>query len=272
MKMKIQVDKTSVEIPRAQSNKFIDLTGKKFGMLTVIKRAENNKAGGTVWLCKCDCGNEREVVRGNLKSGNTKSCGCYKRTLNKRFIGKSILSLSSDSKSPTEEKKVFRTLEVAPSRHPLYVVWSNMIARCNNPLNKRYSRYGGRGIAVCEEWKHARPFIEWGLNSGWRLGLQIDRIDNDKGYYPNNCRFVTPTENAHNKPPVRRNNTSGYCGVSFHRDKNKFQSRISYGEFKDLHLGFFDSVEEAALIRDKFIIENNLPHRLQVIERPRTCS
>lgn len=82
------------------------------------------------------------------------------------------------------------------SRHPLYVTWGNMVARCHNPRNKRYADYGGRGIFVTALWKgSSSEFVEWGLKNGWLPGLQIDRIDNDGPYAPHNCRFVTPRVN-----------------------------------------------------------------------------
>jgi len=81
----------------------------------------------------------------------------------------------------------------------IYCAWVNMRTRCNNSKSKKYHRYGGRGIAVCEEWSSSKNFIEWALSSGYADGLQIDRIDNDGNYCPENCRWVTPFENSQNK-------------------------------------------------------------------------
>jgi len=84
-------------------------------------------------------------------------------------------------------------------RHPVYYIWSAMIQRCENPKNKRYKDYGGRGIKVCAEWHDPAVFIEWALASGWGKGLTLDRIDNDKGYSPDNCRWATWKEQQRNK-------------------------------------------------------------------------
>ena len=81
----------------------------------------------------------------------------------------------------------------------LFNLWQTMKTRCENPKRKNYDRYGGRGITVCEEWHEAKNFVEWALNNGYKKGLQLDRIDNNKGYSPDNCKFVTPTENCRNR-------------------------------------------------------------------------
>jgi len=87
----------------------------------------------------------------------------------------------------------------------LYKLWKDMRRRCENPKRKRYNRYGGRGIKVCEEWKKDfRPFWEWAMSHGYAEGLQIDRRDNDGDYCPSNCRFVTSLENARNRPQFKR--------------------------------------------------------------------
>jgi hypothetical protein len=82
--------------------------------------------------------------------------------------------------------------------HPLYGVWNNMKNRCTNKNLQSYKNYGGRGIFVCEEWLNPKTFIEWCLANGWEKSLEIDRINNDDGYYPKNCRFVTISENQFN--------------------------------------------------------------------------
>lgn len=85
------------------------------------------------------------------------------------------------------------------SRNPLYTVWKGIIGRCENSKNKDFERYGGRGIKVCEEWKDVRSFISWCNSNGYKKGLQIDRIDNNKDYCPSNCRFISPKENMANR-------------------------------------------------------------------------
>ena len=91
-------------------------------------------------------------------------------------------------------------------QHPLYKIWSAIQQRCCNPKMIRYKDWGGRGIKLCGEWLHnPEMFIKWALENGYKKGLQIDRINNDGNYTPDNCRFVTPAENMHNKRDIKLN-------------------------------------------------------------------
>lgn len=154
--------------------KCIDLTGQKFGRLTVIKRAENKGTRAT-WLCKCDCGNELIVVGKNLRTGNTKSCGCYQQDIARE--------------AQTKHKG---------SNTRLYGVWACMIQRCSNPNNCSYKRYGARGIKVYEEWFDFVVFQNWALQNGYADNLSIDRIDVNGNYEPSNCRWATQKEQCQN--------------------------------------------------------------------------
>lgn len=150
--------------------------GDRYGRWTVIRYDDSRK--GNYWFCKCDCGVERSVTATNLVRGLSMSCGCYNREC--------LIKLS--------------TTHGIPPSHPLYSVWGNMKDRCTNPHNKTYEYYGGRGIHVCDEWMHDfKAFYDWSMANGWAKGLQIDRIDNDKGYSPDNCRWVTRIENCNNR-------------------------------------------------------------------------
>ena len=150
-----------------------DMTGQRFGRLTVIRRAGLSQNREATWFCLCDCGNECIVRRTCLVRGYTKSCGC--------------LNIEAIKARRSTHKK---------TRTRLYGVWANMIQRCTNPKHNRYHRYGGRGITVCEEWRSDfNAFYEWAMAHGYnenapRGQCTIDRIDNDNGYCPDNCRFA----------------------------------------------------------------------------------
>lgn len=152
------------------------IIGKKFGLLTVKSYHHSNKNGGTWWLCECDCGKEKVVYRGNLTSGDTISCGCYHKAHNSEYGFKH-----------------------GKSKDKMYKIWSGMVQRCTNPNASNYKRYGGRGITVCDEWRNnPKLFIDWAYSHGYKNGLTLDRIDNDSGYSPNNCRWITPKQQSEN--------------------------------------------------------------------------
>lgn len=157
------------------------IIGKRFGRLVVIDLDHVDEfRHSTWWRCKCDCGNFTTVYRGGLTSGDIISCGCY-RSEHKHEYG----------------------LKHGLARHPLYTVWAGMIQRCTNQKASNYSRYGGRGIQVCEEWKNDFvSFYDWSMNNGYETGLTLDRIDNHLGYYPDNCRWTDRQTQQNN---TRRN-------------------------------------------------------------------
>jgi len=155
--------------------KRIDLTGKKFGRLIVIGFSHIGKNRDSYWIARCVCGGNTKAVSGDsLKRGTSKSCGCLCISL----ISTHRLSLT-----------------------PVYMVWKQIKDRCFNPNNKRYKHYGGRGIAICERWMKFENFFE---DMGHKpKGLYIDRIDNNKGYYKQNCKWSTPREQANNRSNSR---------------------------------------------------------------------
>ena len=157
-----------------------------------------------------------------------------------------------------EKKNILIKTSIPIKKHRIYKIWSVMKDRCNNPKSKPYSRYGGRGITVCDRWKVFKNFAE-DMYPTFKEGLSIDRKDNDLGYSPDNCRWATKSTQTQNTTKIRCNNKSGYRGVSWHKSSNKWTSKINIDN-KRINLGYFTDKIEAAKAYDKYVIDNNLEH------------
>ena len=160
-----------------------DLTGKRFGRWVVIHRAEN-RGKSVMWECLCDCG-KRKIVQGtSLKSGASTSCGCARAENHRRTHGL--------------------------TNHPLYRVWQRMKGCTTSPTHQDFKHYGARGVTIHKEWEHSfAAFYSWAIENGWKKGLEIDRIDVDGDYCPENCRF---TDRSHQMMNTRRTHLLTYNG------------------------------------------------------------
>lgn len=182
-----------------------DLIGQRFGRLLVEGVAD--RRDGVVWACHCDCGGRVDRRTSELRRVAEPTCGC--------MPGRTTHGASGSK---------------------LYACYSNMRSRCENHRVTRYAIYGGRGISVCAEWRaRFECFAAWASKSGYELGLSLDRIDNDQGYSPTNCRWVTLVDQSRNRRCTRRltwmgqsmtpREWSGHLGVSY----EAFQLRVSRG-------------------------------------------
>lgn len=156
-------------IKKANQKLIVDISNQRFGRLIALKPTEYRDYGRVMWECKCDCGNIVFVRGSSLRTGNTKSCGCFQ--------------IESHRKHGMYKSRTYST-------------WSGMLQRCNNPNSPRYYQYGGKGIVVCERWMKFENFL---TDMGERPeGKTIDRINNDGNYEPSNCRWATPLEQQRN--------------------------------------------------------------------------
>lgn len=155
--------------------KLKDITGQKFGKWTVLEHKEK-RGQAHYWLCKCECGNTAIVRGGSLAQGTSKSCGCVGR-----------------------QKTIERSTKHGGYGTRLYRIWDDMKARCYNHNSISYPNYGAKGITVCEEWKNFKTFMDWALANGYNDKLTIDRIDYNKGYTADNCRWITMMEQSNNR-------------------------------------------------------------------------
>lgn len=158
-------------------SKFNNIIGDRFGRLVVLSPTKNRNRGSVVWKCLCDCGNEVRVSSNNLITGSTQSCGCIRIELLKSGIIRRTHGMRHNS---------------------IYYIWCSMKERCLNPKNAGYHRYGGRGIKISSNWIKFEKFFK-DMGETYKKGLQIDRINNNKNYCKENCRWVTSRQNNNNR-------------------------------------------------------------------------
>ena len=156
----------------------IDESGKVYGRLTVLGRSPEQPSAHAYWLCRCECGKLVSVVGAHLRRGNTRSCGC--------------LNMESLRARKRHGKRV-------GGHHRVYRIWNAMKQRCHNPNQPHYERYGGRGIAVCDEWRNSFDAFYEHMGDPPTPEHSIDRIDGTQGYAPGNCRWATRIEQARSK-------------------------------------------------------------------------
>ena len=154
----------------------VDLTGNRFGRLTVIGVDKGRSGRDKYWLCKCDCGNTSVTTTHKLVNGMTRSCGCY--------------AIERAKENGTKHGWSYTRL---------YRIWRGMKERCLNKNSKSYRNYGARGISVYPEWIEFEPFRDWAINNGYMDNLTIERIDVDGNYCPDNCKWATYSDQENNK-------------------------------------------------------------------------
>lgn len=206
----------------------MDLVGVIFERLTVLEKDPlRDSNGSSKWICKCICGTIKSISQRSLRSGATRSCGCLNREI---------------------------CTTHGLSDHRLYSIYSSMKERCVNPEADSYKYYGGRGITICDYW--LEDFINFynDMLPTYKEGLELDRIDGDKDYSKDNCRWITHQQNLHNTK--KRKGSSLYKGVSKNKKSGVYQASI-FKDGKTYPLGTFTCEKEAALAYNKKAYELN---------------
>lgn len=198
--------------------------GMKFWRLTVVAFAGRDAGLRARWRCECECGNMHEAGAYDIKSGNTKSCGCWNR------------------ETTSKVGKANKTHGLTNS--PIHQTWHDMMRRCYDKKNDQFHNYGARGIHVCDRWHDVERFYE---DMGDRPSSRhsIDRLDVHKGYCKDNCRWATPSQQARN----RQSHTEMNWGIQ-KRGEGRYMARVTVNGSR-VSAGTFDTIEKARAARDR---------------------
>ena len=208
-----------------------DVTGEVYGRLTILGNAPYRSKDRRVFVL-CTCGTEKDVLLGDLRRGDTVSCGCYL---------KEVITSHGD----------------AGTR--LYKIYKGMINRCYLKTIPGYLDYGPRGITTCQSWRDSyEVFREWSHSNGYAENLTIDRKDVNGNYEPGNCQWISNGHQQRNKRDVP-NTSSKYCGVSWCKQSSKWYASVKT-EGKLKNLGRYLTELDAAIARDTYIVSNKLLH------------
>lgn len=202
------------------------MTGNKYGRLIVLSEAYK-KNGLFYWNCVCECGKEIVANGATLRKGDKRSCGCLAKDVTKVTNTKHGLSGTR-----------------------LQNIHDSMKSRCGNPNHDAYDRYGGRGIGVCEEWLNFDEFSKWAVRNGYEDILTIERVNVNDGYKPSNCVWIPAGEQKFNRR-IPKTNKSGYPGVLYISDRDKFYTNLNSKTEHKNFIGNFDTFIEGFISRRK---------------------
>lgn len=235
----------------------LDLKGKRFGRLIVLERAQKPNANNAMWRCRCDCGGETIAAASNIAGGTTRSCGCLAKEAARKLLQDNRYTFLH-GKSHTVE----------------HSTWMRMIDRCHNPSNSRYAGWGGRGISVCPEWRN--DFMAFLNHVGKKPSPKhsIDRIDNDRGYGPGNCRWALPYTQMRNSRLVVfveidgiRLCVSDWC-IFLQISKGMLYIRAKRRRVLDVNLTIRESVEaELKDLYSEYVIRRSKKERAAKLAR-----
>lgn len=203
--------------------KSVDMIGRRFSRLLVFEPAVKSNCGRRQWLCRCDCGSVRVVDGGALRSGNSKSCGCWNRE-----VANTGLRTHGHTCGKRESRE--------------YRAWRAMKARCYHVTSSSYVNYGGRGITICARWRSSFEAL-WADMGTCQTGLTLERRDNDKGYSPDNCMWASRSQQTFNQR-LRSDNTTGHRGVHWHTTNKRWTASLCLNG-KTRHLGSFTTIDGA---------------------------